>query len=314
MRVTGEDEITMPVLQVENLTKDYGFGRGVFDVSFHVNQGEVFGFLGPNGAGKTTTIRHIMGFSRPQHGTTFVEGLNSWERSDDIQKLLGYLPGEIALPESLTGTQFIQFMADLRGLTDMTKTQYLLAKFDLNPAGSLKRMSLGMKRKLAIITAFMHDPKILVLDEPTSGLDPIMQKTFIEFILEEKALGKTILLSSHIFSEVDATCDRIAIIKDGKIVSTVIADHLRHYESKTYKVEFATPSEYERFLGEKVEITFKKPRQNQVKVLVEDADINAFIHLIATYRVNFISQIKFTLEDYFMDFYDKNKQVKNLGA
>ncbi|MDR1189364.1 MAG: ABC transporter ATP-binding protein, partial [Bifidobacteriaceae bacterium] len=197
----------MSVLQVEHLTKDYGHGRGVFDVTFGVEEGEVFGFLGPNGAGKTTTIRHIMGFSRPQSGATSVRGLDSWERHSEIQKSLGYLPGEIALPESLTGTQFIDMMAALRGMTDMRYADELIDRFELEAGGNLKRMSLGTKRKLAVVTAFMHDPDILVLDEPTSGLDLVMQDVFVEFVRSEKRRGKTILLSSHMFSEVDATCD-----------------------------------------------------------------------------------------------------------
>ncbi|GAA0834942.1 hypothetical protein GCM10008915_20310 [Bifidobacterium pullorum subsp. gallinarum] len=153
----------MPVIEIEHLTKDYGHHRGIFDVSFNVEKGDVYGFLGPNGAGKTTTIRHIMGFSRPQQGHTLVNGRRSWDHAADIQKELGYLPGEIALPESLTGTQFIKMIAELRGITDMTYTQSLVKKFALDPSGSLKRMSLGMKRKLAIVTAFMHDPAVLVL-------------------------------------------------------------------------------------------------------------------------------------------------------
>lgn len=305
----------MNMIEVSDLTKDYGSGRGVFDVSFHVNQGEVFGFLGPNGAGKTTTIRHIMGFSKPQKGKTIVNSMNSWTQYATIQKELGYLPGEIALPENLTGTEFIEMMAELRGLTDMSKTAYLLNKFELDPASSLKRMSLGMKRKLAIVTAFMHDPKILVLDEPTSGLDPIMQGKFIDFILEEKAKGKSILLSSHIFNEVDATCDRIAIIKDGKVVSTIIADDLRHNQDKTYKLEFRTKEDFEHFRLEveynnKLNVQSVKRHRNQVKVLVNDKDINCFFEIISEYSLSFISEIRFTLEDYFMDFYDRNKTVE----
>lgn len=303
----------MPVVQVDHLTKDYGFGRGVFDISFVVEKSEVFGFVGPNGAGKTTAIRHIMGFARPQKGATYVDGRNSWEEPAEIQRELGYLPGEIALPESLTGTQFIDWMAELRGLRDMTKTRYLLDKFELDPSGGLKRMSLGMKRKLALVTAFMHDPKTLVLDEPTSGLDPIMQQTFIDLILEEKALGKTILLSSHIFAEVDATCDRIAIIKDGQIVSTVMADDLRHNESKTYKLEFLTREHYERFVQEPLEMTVRKPHKNQVKVLVHDREINEFFAVLARYELRFISEIKFTLEDYFIDFYDEKQSKGGAG-
>ena len=202
-------------------------------------------------------------------------------------------------------------MAKLRGLKDMSKMEYLSKKFDLDPRGSIKRMSLGTKRKLAIVTAFMHDPDILVLDEPTSGLDPIMQKVFTDFVLEEKDKGKTVLLSSHIFSEVDATCDRIAIIKDGKIVSTVISDTLRHNESKVYKIEFSTEGDFNRFIAEeKLEIQSKKTDKRQVKVLVNDAQINTFFTVMAAYSINFLSEIKFTLEDYFMDFYDENLTVE----
>lgn len=301
----------MTVLQVESLTKDYGNNRGVFDVSFSVEKGEVYGFLGPNGAGKTTTIRHIMGFSRPQKGHTYVNGMDSWERASEIQKNLGYLPGEIALPESLTGNQFIKMMAELRGIKDMTHTNYLIKKFEFEPSGSLKRMSLGMKRKLAIVTAFMHDPDVLVLDEPTSGLDPIMQNTFIEFIKEEKNRGKTILLSSHIFSEIDATCDKISIIKDGRLISNFIADDLRHNESKTFKLEFNTKEGFESFKSEvlekkKLNVIGEKPRKNQVKIQINDKDINNFMNIISNYDLKFMSEIKFTLEDYFMNFYDRN--------
>lgn len=300
----------MQMIQVEHLTKDYGFGRGVFDVTFGVRQGEVFGFLGPNGAGKTTTIRHIMGFSKPQEGKITVQGRASWECSAIIQNDMGYLPGEIAFPSNMTGNQFIDHMARLRGISDRHMTDYLLEKFELDPSGDLKRMSLGMKRKLAIVTAFMHDPEILVLDEPTSGLDPIMQERFIEFILEEKKRGRTVLLSSHIFSEVDATCDRIAIIKDGVLVSTIVADELRHNEDKVFKVEFEGEDEYLRFIGNTgLDLSAKRPLQNQVKVIIKDENIHQFFEEMSNYHLKFISEIKFTLEDYFMNFYDRKKSV-----
>lgn len=308
----------MPVIKIENLTKDYGSNCGVFDVSFNVEKGEVYGFLGPNGAGKTTTIRHIMGFSKPLKGKVYVNGMESWKNANDIQKNLGYLPGEIALPESLTGTQFINMMAELRGIKDMTHTNYLIKKFELEPSGSLKRMSLGMKRKLAIVTAFMHDPEVLILDEPTSGLDPIMQNIFIEFIKEEKQRGKTILLSSHIFSEIDATCNRISIIKDGHLVSSFVADELRHNEMKTYKIEFNTKNDFEAFKNEVADskvlnIVYLKPNKNQVKVEINDIQINNFMNIISNYDLKFISEVKFTLEDYFMNFYDRNKSTEEVS-
>jgi ABC-2 type transport system ATP-binding protein len=305
----------MALLEVDHLTKDYGFGRGVFDISFHVDEGEVFGFLGPNGSGKTTTIRHLMGFSKPQAGSTSVDGLDSWEKADQIQRGLGYLPGEIALPARLTGTQFIEYMAGLRGVTDMTKTRHLLQKFELDPSGKLKRMSLGMKRKLAIVTAFMHDPRILALDEPTSGLDPIMQETFIDFVLEEKALGKTILLSSHIFSEVESTCDRIAIIKEGRIVSEIVTDDLRHRQDKVYELEFLSDDGFQRFTAETrlasahLGIISATAAKRRVKVGVHDNDINQFFAVLSDYSLKFVKEDKFTLEEYFLDFYDRDKSV-----
>ena len=302
----------MSVIKIDHLTKDYGNNRGVFDVSFEVEKGSVYGFVGPNGAGKTTTIRHIMGFSKPQKGRTSVNGIDSWENPSEIQKNLGYLPGEIALPESLTGSQFIKMMADLRGIEDMTYANYLLDLFELNPSGSLKRMALGLKRKLAIVTAFLHDPDILVLDEPTSGLDPIMQDLFIKFILEQKDRGKTILMSSHIFAEIDATCDKISMIKDGKIISTFLADELRHKQTKIFKLEFTSSHEYKKFVEDSnvskhLNLVSLRDYQNQVKIEIQDNNINNFFKIISNYELKFLSEIKFTLEDYFMEFYDRDR-------
>ncbi len=298
------------LIEVTNLTKDYGFGRGVFDVSLYVDEGEVFGFLGPNGAGKTTTIRHVMGFSKPEKGSTTVDGMDGWEKADQIQRELGYLPGEIALPANLTGTQFIRYLAALRGVTDMTKTEYLLDKFELDPSGRLKRMSLGMKRKLAIVTAFMHDPRILVLDEPTSGLDPIMQETFIEVVLEEKRAGKTILLSSHMFSEVEATCDRVAIIKEGRIVSEIITNDLRHRQDKVYKLELLDDEDFIRFVRDShLEIIATHKDKRQVTVGIHDRHINEFFSILSQFHLKYLKEEKFTLEEYFLDFYDREKTV-----
>lgn len=298
----------MSVIEIKHLTKDFGFGRGVFDINLKVEKGEVYGFLGPNGAGKSTTIRHIMGFTKPGEGTIKVNGQDAWSDSAQIQKSLGYLPGEIAFPENLTGTQFIKMMAELRGMSDMTHTDYLIEKFQLEPSGSLKRMSLGMKRKLAVVTAFMHNPDILILDEPTSGLDPIMQQVFTDFIKEEKNKGKTILLSSHIFSEIDATCDKISMIREGKLISSFVANDLKHKDEKTYKIELENHEIYDHYmknLPQNLGVTRTRPEQNQVFVHFKDSDTNQFIKYTSESPINFCSEIKFTLEDYFMSFYEK---------
>ena len=308
------------IIVVDNLTQDYGHGRGVFDVSFVVHKGEVFGFLGPNGAGKSTTIRHIMGFSKPQQGEIRVYNMETFSNYYKILDKVGYLPGEIALPEGLTGWEFIKMMWSLRKVEKKERLEYLLDMFKLDPSCETKKMSLGDKRKLAIITAFMHDPELLILDEPTSGLDPVMQQTFIDFVKEEKKRGKTILLSSHMFNEVEATCDRIAIIKDGRIVSEFHTSDITHNENKTFKVTFKNVKDMEQVIE-----SLPKLRKNAVNIkrisvkdydrdkrtmtiAVNDKDINSLIELLSSKKIESYQQEKFTLEDYFMKFYKEDKK------
>lgn len=300
----------MEEINVNNLTKDYGSGRGFFNVSFKINKGEVFGFLGPNGAGKSTTIRHLMGFSKPDNGKTQILGQDSFENYYNFMDKVGYLPGEIALPAGLTGYEFIDMMKKLKRVKDDTYLNHLIELFELDPSGETKRMSLGVKRKLAVVTAFMNDPDILILDEPTSGLDLKMQQTFIEFIKAEKARGKTILLSSHIFSEVDATCDRIAIIKDGKIVSEFIADDLKHQENKIYNVTFATKDDKQLFFKNNAsndKFKLKQADNNNVLIFINDKNINYLVKELAHYPIISLEHLKETLEDYFMKYYKENK-------
>lgn len=306
----------MSVIEVNHLTKDYGSGRGVFDVSFQVTKGEVFGFLGPNGAGKSTTIRHLMGFSKPQSGQTRIFGKDTFEKYFEILGNVGYIPGEIALPAGLTGWEFIKLMQNLQKCRNEEQLNYLLKIFELDPTGETKRMSLGVKRKLAVVTAFMSDPDVLILDEPTSGLDPVMQEVFIDFIRNEKERGKTILLSSHIFSEVDATCDRIAIIKDGKIVSDFIADDLKHASQKNYEIGFSDTANYDDYIRENenselVKIISRDPKRNAVVISTDDKYINRVVENLADYSIANFSHLKETLEDYFMSYY---KEDKNFGG
>ena len=307
----------MHVIEVSHLTKDYGFGRGVFDVNIHVDQGEVLGFLGPNGAGKSTTIRHLMGFSKPGKGNTRIFGKETFSRYYEILNHVGYIPGEVALPAGLTGWQFIRMMQDLQKVKNEARLKEMLELFeldDLSLKGDVKRMSLGVKRKLAVVTAFMSDPEVLILDEPTSGLDPVMQETFVDLIHKEKSRGKTILLSSHIFSEIDNTCDRIAIIKDGKIVSEFVADDLKHASRKYYTVEFKNEEEKNKFLAEKDAISsleLIREQPSEIFIAVDDKDLNAAIALLSPLDVESFDNRKESLEDYFMKFY---KEDKNFGG
>ncbi len=305
----------MSVLEVNNLTKDYGSGRGVFDVSFKVNEGEVFGFLGPNGAGKSTTIRHLMGFSHPDKGNTKIIGKDSFKEYSSILSNVGYIPGEIALPAGLNGYEFIRMMQDMYHVHNNDMLAKMLDLFELKDnvlRGDTKHMSLGVKRKLAIVTAFMSDPQVLILDEPTSGLDPVMQQKFIDFIVEEKKRGKTILLSSHIFSEVDATCDRIAIIKDGRIVSEFNADDLKHATLKQYRIVFDNHDEYQRFKDtlntDIINIIKDREPKNKLFITCEDSNINQVVEFLSTFKIKEFNNIKETLEDYFMKFYKEDKE------
>ena len=303
----------MNIIEVQDLTKDYGSGRGVFNVSLNVKEGEVFGFLGPNGAGKSTTIRHLMGFSKPDSGSTRIFGKETFKKYYEILGSVVYIPGEIALPAGLTGKEFISMMRSLQKNRSDEFLRRMLDLFELDDTalkGDTKRMSLGVKRKLAVVTAFMSDPDVLILDEPTSGLDPVMQENFISFIHEEKSRGKTILLSSHIFSEIDSTCDRIAIIKDGRIVSDFVADDLKHASRKYYSVEFADSAEAENFVSRcsKLKTVQMNPTDGaKVDFSVEDKEMNNMISLLSSMKVNGFSNRRETLEDYFMKFYKEDK-------
>lgn len=228
---------TSPIIRIDHLTKDYGHGRGAFDITLTVKQGECYGFLGPNGAGKTTTIRHLMGFSKPDAGSSYILGADCWTDAAVLKNRIGYIPGEIELPADMTGAQFLRMMQKMRGIEDDTRTAMLVEKFQLDTSAKIRKMSFGMKRKVAIITAFQHDPDVLILDEPSSGLDPIMQKTFIDYVAEERERGKTIFLSSHIFHEVDVACNRAAIIKEGHIVSEIDLDELKRIEGDAFDLE-----------------------------------------------------------------------------
>ena len=229
------------VIDVQGLTKDYGQGRGIFDLTFQVERGEVFGFLGPNGAGKTTTIRHLMGFIRPTAGQAAILGMDCFAQAAAIQAHVGYLPGELSLMDDLTGDGFLRFMAQMRGMTDLSAVGELKELFRLDGRQSLRKMSKGTRQKVGLVCAFMARPDLLLLDEPTSGLDPLMQNRFVELLLREKARGATILLSSHMFEELERTCDRVAILRAGRLAAVERTEDLRRARTKRYVFSFPAP-------------------------------------------------------------------------
>lgn len=302
----------MSVISIDHLTKDYGHGRGVFDVSIQVEKGVCYGFLGPNGAGKTTTIRHLMGFSKPQEGSVSILDKDSWGNSAALQNTVGYLPGEVALPAGLSGTAFLRMMERMRNVKNNEYLQMLLDRFELEPNISIKQMSLGVKRKLAVVTAFMHDPDILILDEPTSGLDPVMQETFIEYIREEKKRGKTIFLSSHIFHEVDAACDRIAIIRDGKIVSEFQSEDLKKKHDRIYRISFSDMESYSAFVSNSFTFTSKNEKKLRARVQIPADKVGELTSSLKGFHIEDFVEIPFTLEDYFMEFYNTGRHFEGV--
>lgn len=304
------------IIEVTNLTKDYGYGRGVFDVSIKVHKGECYGYLGPNGAGKSTTIRHIMGFAKPQVGEVKIFGQKTFGNTENILGQVGYLPGEPAIPAGLDGWGFLRMMEGMRGKANEEWLKHLLEIFKFNPGVSVKSMSLGEKRKLAVVAAFMNDPEVLVLDEPTSGLDPVMQKVFINFIIDEKKRGKTILLSSHIFSEVDATCDTISIIKDGKHVSTFNAKELKKEQNRTFELTFIDKDNYDLFINKKNKFTIasKDDKALSCFVIFPHDKYNEFFETLDGLTITKFQEKPFTLQDYFMSFYKEERDFGGLSG
>ena len=292
----------MAMIEVNNLTKKFGDFYSVQNVDLQIEKGEVFGFLGPNGAGKSTTIRHLMGFLQPTQGQCFIKGLDCRQSTAEIQKFVGYLPGEIAFIDKMTGQQFIKFIAQMRGLHDLTRAHELMQYFELNATGLIKKMSKGMKQKVGLICAFMHNPEIVILDEPTSGLDPLIQTKFIDFILAEKEKGTTIFMSSHMIEEIEKTCDRVAILNAGKIVATEAIADLKKRKSKKFLIEFQSEQELSRFLGEQHTIDQIGPTQAIIKV---QGNVQTLLHTLADYKINDLDIISQSLEDIFMHYYEK---------
>jgi ABC-2 type transport system ATP-binding protein len=229
------------VITLEKLTKSYGASRGIIDVDLEVQAGEIFGFLGPNGAGKTTTIRTMLDLIRPSSGRAFVFGVESTADPVAIHRRVGYIPGEFALYDRLSGRQTLEYFANLRGGVDAAYQASLVERFELDPGKRFKEYSKGNKQKVGVIAALQHRPELLVLDEPTSGLDPLVQQTFFQTLREAVTDGATVFLSSHILSEVEKSCHRVAIIRDGRLAKVGTVDSLRDLAHHQVELRFAGP-------------------------------------------------------------------------
>lgn len=290
----------MSIIDVNGLTCDYGRGRGVFDLQFRVEPGEVFGFLGPNASGKTTTIRHLMGFVKPASGSCQIEGRDCFQSAAVIQQTLGYLPGDICLFPDMTGRAFLSFMSHFRGMKNAGRTKELTERFELDIRQPIRRMSKGDRQKLALVCAFMHDPNILILDEPTASLDLLMQHAFINLVLEEKKKGKTILMSSHRFSEVEKTCDRIAILKKGRLKTVSSLEELRQTERRVYIITLDNEEAAQALCRENISVLEINGRIVKIAVY---RDLRSLLAILVNYPVSTMDNVSQSLEEIFMHYY-----------
>lgn len=287
------------VIEIRDLTKDYGAGRGIFNENLDIREGEMVGFVGTNGSGKTTTIRNILGFIRPTSGSVKVNGLSSWENASEIAKLVGYVPGEIAFPDLPNGIDFLKCQAEFYGLKDMTYANELIERLQLDPRANLKRMSKGMKQKTALVAALMNDAPVIILDEPTTGLDPLMRVTFLDIIKKEHEKGKTIFMSSHMFEELETTCDRVALINDGHIIDVADMNDIRRRPVKDFKIEFNSDADYKKFQKAGYEIVRLQDEYDQVTIRIAVERTGELLKTLTGYDVKFISELPYTLEKHF---------------
>lgn len=292
------------MIEVHDLTKLYPSGKGIRDLGFTIAKGEVFGYLGPNGAGKTTTIRVLLGFLRPDSGACTIDGLDCWSAADRIQRSLGYVPGEIAFLDGLTGLGFLTLIADMRGTSDRSRMHELIERFELDPSGRIKKMSKGMKQKLALVTAFMHDPAVLVLDEPTAGLDPLMRTIFDELVDEERARGKTILMSSHSFEEIERTCDRAGIIRDGVLVDVRDVGALGHEKRRAFTVTFAHAHDADALAAAGFELGTRTGARVDVYL---QGSADPLVKALAAFEVVDLESRSMSLEQVFMRYYGRDQ-------
>jgi len=297
------------IIEVQGLTKSYGSKRGITNVSFHVEEGEVFGFLGPNGAGKTTTIRLLMALLRAGAGTARIAGLDCWQHSVEIKRLTGYLPGEPALDPNLTGGQILEYFGHLRGGVDQAYLKQLIKRLDLDPSRKFRQYSSGNKRKVVLIQAFMHRPRLLVLDEPTNGLDPLNQQEFGRMVKEVRDEGRTVFLSSHILSEVEQTCTRVAIIREGQLVRVGDVAEVKDIKRQEITITFANAVSAEAFKTLDGVVEVETLAGGHTLHLAVQGEADAVIKAAAQHAVVTLTSHEPSLEDIFLRYYEGDGQA-----
>lgn len=289
------------VIVTEHLTKYYGQKRGIIDLSLTVQRGEVFGFLGPNGAGKTTAIRLLLDVIRPTRGRAEVLGMDTQLHSVDLHRRIGYLPGELALYDTLTGRELLSYFAHLRRGVDWGYVDELAERLDLDLSRPIRTLSRGNKQKVGLIQAFMHRPELLILDEPTSGLDPLVQQEFYRLIREVRATGGSVFLSSHIMAEVEQICDRVGIIREGQLVVVDEVKGLKARSLRHIEITFAGPIPSEAFAG--LQNIRDLQVQNGLVRCTVAGPVDALIKAAAQFEAVSITSREPDLEEIFLTYY-----------
>jgi ABC-2 type transport system ATP-binding protein len=297
------------LIDITSLTKYYEGVRGISEVSFHVDQGEVFGFLGPNGAGKTTTIRLLMGLLRPTRGHATIGGLDCWSQATAVKRLVGYLPGEFTFDPSLRGAQILAYLANLRGGVDKEYVRTLIQRLDLDPTRRFRDYSRGNKQKVGLVQAFMHRPRLLILDEPTSGLDPLNQQQFYALVAEARQQGQTVFLSSHILPEVEHTCDRVGIIRDGRLITVDHVTTLKGLRHHIVDIGFAAPPSPEWFASVPGVESVEADDGGLVLHLTVREDLGAVLKVAAQHDATALTSHEPSLEEVFLRFYEPAQGV-----
>ena len=287
-----------PILEIKNLTKYYGNTLGVKNLNLTLNEGEIFGFIGPNGAGKSTTIRSIMNLINKTSGTVLLNGEELTKDNANLKAIIGYLPSEIHLYEDLTVNQMLNYHESFYHQNIHKRRKELVKRLKLDESKKIEDLSLGNSKKLGIILALMHEPKLLILDEPTSGLDPIMQQTFYELLKEEKAKGTTIFYSTHILSEISKICDRVGIIKDGTLLKIEKVEEIQKKELTYIKIESSSIDSIIKDL--KLDPTLKENNTIKFKNTVSS---DKLIKTLSKYKIDKILIEEATIEDIFLHYY-----------
>lgn len=297
------------VIEISKLTKFYGAVRGVEDVDLTVNRGEIFGFLGPNGSGKSTTIRVIVDMLRPTSGSVKVFGLDSRTDSIKIHHRIGYLPGELAMYDRMTARQMLGFFASIRGLEDLSKMHLLAERFDLDLDRPFRSYSSGNRQKVGLVHAFMSTPELVILDEPSSALDPLMQQEFYALLDEVKEAGRTVFLSSHVLPEVERVADRVAIIRQGRLVATEHVADLKAKARRSLEVTFEEAVPADLFAGMSSVAEVRPLPDGRSLGFVVVGTMDELVKAIAQYPVRNISSRNGNLEDVFLEFYAEDGDV-----